>query len=62
MILAFLGEKLCLRSIIWLLLTAWLLPGCGYNPLQQQDERIRAVWAEVVNQYQRRADVPKVEF
>lgn len=45
------------RSIIWLLLTAWLLPGCGYNTLQQQDEKVRAAWAEVVNQYQRRADL-----
>ena len=33
------------------------LSGCGYNTLQQQDEQIKAAWAEVVNQYQRRADL-----
>ena len=34
-----------------------LLSGCGYNTLQAQDEQIKAAWAEVVNQYQRRADL-----
>jgi LemA protein len=34
-----------------------LLSGCGYNTLQQQDEAIKAAWSEVVNQYQRRADL-----
>jgi LemA protein len=33
------------------------LSGCGYNTLQSQDEAIKASWAEVVNQYQRRADL-----
>jgi LemA protein len=33
------------------------LPGCGYNRLQSTDESIKASWAEVVNQYQRRADL-----
>src|SRR5436853_1380724 len=33
------------------------LSGCGYNALQQQDEAVKAAWAEVVNQYQRRADL-----
>ncbi len=33
------------------------LSGCGYNSLQQQDEQIKASWSEVVNQYQRRADL-----
>ena len=33
------------------------LSGCGYNNLQQQDEQIKADWSEVVNQYQRRADL-----
>jgi LemA protein len=41
-----------------LALTALLvLSGCGYNTLQQQDEQIKAAWSEVVNQYQRRADL-----
>jgi LemA protein len=34
-----------------------LLGGCGYNTLQSSDESIKASWAEVINQYQRRADL-----
>jgi LemA protein len=34
-----------------------LLSGCGYNTLQTTDEAIKASWAEVLNQYQRRADL-----
>jgi LemA protein len=33
------------------------LTGCGYNTLQTTDEQITASWAEVLNQYQRRADL-----
>jgi LemA protein len=33
------------------------LAGCGYNTLQSNDERIKASWSEVLNQYQRRADL-----
>ena len=33
------------------------LSGCGYNTFQTTDEQIKASWAEVVNQYQRRADL-----
>lgn len=33
------------------------LSGCGYNTLQQADEQIKASWSEVLNQYQRRADL-----
>jgi len=33
------------------------LSGCGYNTLQAQDESIKAAWSEVLNQYQRRADL-----
>ena len=33
------------------------LTGCGYNTLQSQDEQVKATWSEVVNQYQRRADL-----
>ncbi len=45
---------------IWLILAMLLtvmLTGCGYNTLQTQDEQIKASWSEVVNQYQRRADL-----
>jgi len=33
------------------------LSGCGYNALQRGDEEVKADWSEVVNQYQRRADL-----
>ena len=33
------------------------LSGCGYNDLQRQDESVKAAWSEVVNNYQRRADL-----
>lgn len=33
------------------------LSGCGYNTLQAQDEAANAAWSEVLNQYQRRADL-----
>src|SRR5262245_41802129 len=40
-----------------LLLVCTLLSGCGYNTLQQQDEQVQSAWSEVLNQYQRRADL-----
>jgi len=40
-----------------LLLLALLLSGCGYNQIQQKDEAVAAGWSEVLNQYQRRADL-----
>src|SRR5687768_9524062 len=36
---------------------ALALGGCGYNTLQSTDEQIKASWGEVLNQYQRRADL-----
>lgn len=36
---------------------SFLLSGCGYNALTSGDEQIKASWAEVLNQYQRRADL-----
>ena len=39
------------------LLACTHLAGCGYNKLQEQDESVKASWSEVVNQYQRRADL-----
>jgi LemA protein len=38
-------------------LAVLLLSGCGYNTLAQQDEQVKAAWSEVLNQYQRRADL-----
>ena len=40
-----------------LLLLAIMLSGCGYNAMQRQDEAVKAAWSEVLNQYQRRADL-----
>lgn len=40
-----------------ILLTIIALSGCGYNTFQSSDEEIKAAWAEVLNQYQRRADL-----
>ena len=33
------------------------LGGCGYNALQSQDEEVKSAWSEILNQYQRRADL-----
>ena len=38
-------------------LLAVLLSGCGYNTFQTGDEAIKSAWSEVLNQYQRRADL-----
>jgi LemA protein len=38
-------------------LLAVLLSGCGYNRIQGADEEVKAAWAEILNQYQRRADL-----
>ena len=38
-------------------LSVLLLSGCGYNAIQSGDEGVKAAWAEVLNQYQRRSDL-----
>jgi LemA protein len=48
------------RKISWLALIvvlAGLMSGCGYNRIQQLDEDTKAAWSDVLNQYQRRADL-----
>src|SRR5437763_8596564 len=46
------------KIAVFLLAAATLaLGGCGYNDMQRSDEQVKAAWAEVVNQYQRRADL-----
>ncbi len=47
-------KKLLLTAL--LAFTA-LLTGCGYNDFQRLDEQSKAAWSEVLNQYQRRADL-----
>lgn len=47
----------------WILIgmTALTLSGCGYNNFQRLDEQSKAAWSEVLNQYQRRAElVPNI--
>ena len=46
------------RTSTWaLMLAAVLVSGCGYNTIQSADEQVKAGWSEVLNQYQRRADL-----
>lgn len=45
---------------LWAVLTvlvALSLTGCGYNTLQSNEEQMKSSWSEIVNQYQRRADL-----
>jgi len=48
-----------MRSLLALVLAAMTLglSGCGYNDMQRGDEQIKGSWSEVLNQYQRRADL-----
>lgn len=48
-----------MRVRLMLVLTAMvsMLSGCGYNAIQVADEGVSAAWSEVLNQYQRRADL-----
>src|SRR5207248_6999252 len=48
-----------MRKILTVLaaLASLSLTNCGYNAIQSEDEQVKANWSEVVNQYQRRADL-----
>src|SRR6202047_3980299 len=47
-----------MRNSAWFLMFSALgLSGCGYNSIQTQDEQVKSAWSEVLNQYQRRADL-----
>jgi len=46
-----------MRLLAVLAFAATLLSGCGYNQIQINDEAVNAAWSEVLNQYQRRADL-----
>jgi LemA protein len=52
-------EGVRMKSIrtVWCVALAVLLSGCSYNQIQTQDEAVKAAWSEVINQYQRRADL-----
>mgnify|MGYP001290565023 FL=1 len=50
-----------MKRLLALLLMATALTGCGYNDFQRLDEDTKSKWSEVLNQYQRRADlVPNI--
>ncbi len=55
MIRALASSRLCAAGLA--LLAAFSLSGCGYNNFQSLDEQVKASWAEVLNQYQRRSDL-----
>lgn len=46
-----------IRGAALALVATLVLSGCGYNNFQQLDEQVKAAWSEVLNQYQRRADL-----
>ena len=46
-----------MKRFFALLVTVLALSGCGYNDFQRLDEQSKAAWSEVLNQYQRRADL-----
>src|SRR5690554_7475418 len=46
-----------LRSLTALLMLALMLTGCGINNIPTYDEKVKAAWSQVENQYQRRADL-----
>ena len=46
-----------MKRLLLILTTALALTGCGYNDFQRLDEQSKAAWSEVLNQYQRRADL-----
>ena len=50
-----------MNRIFVMLMAAVLLTVCGYNDFQRLDEQTKSAWSEVLNQYQRRADlVPNI--
>ena len=50
-----------MRAWVMAVLATLALSGCGYNDFQRLDEQTKSAWSEVLNQYQRRADlVPNI--
>jgi len=50
-----------MKRWFWMVAVVLLLSGCGYNDFQRLDEQTKSAWSEVLNQYQRRADlVPNI--
>ncbi|MCB0325071.1 MAG: LemA family protein, partial [Bdellovibrionales bacterium] len=51
------SARLRIPVVLLALLVTIASSGCGYNSLQRLDEQVTSAWSEVVNQYQRRADL-----
>src|SRR6516225_1361276 len=51
------GEAMKRLTTALIIAATLSLGGCGYNALQRSDEEVKADWSEVINQYQRRADL-----
>jgi LemA protein len=50
-----------MKRWFWVFICVVTLSGCGYNDFQRFDEQVKSSWSEVLNQYQRRADlVPNI--
>jgi LemA protein len=61
MLVAFNLMEISMKTWILALLSVAALSGCGYNDFQRLDEQTKSAWSEVLNQYQRRADlVPNI--
>jgi LemA protein len=57
----FAEERTDMKKWLLILASALALSGCGYNDFQRLDEQTKSAWSEVLNQYQRRADlVPNI--
>lgn len=51
------GSTARVLRLLGLLALAFALSACGYNDIQSQDEAVKSAWSQVLNQYQRRADL-----
>lgn len=59
--LRFLRREMKMKRGLLVVSAALALSGCGYNDFQSLDEQTKSAWSEVLNQYQRRADlVPNI--
>lgn len=57
----FFVKEVNMKRLFVMLIAVVLLTGCGYNDFQRLDEQTKSAWSEVLNQYQRRADlVPNI--
>lgn len=53
-LISYRGKKI---NMVWTFLALLILSGCGVNTIPTLDEKVNAAWAQVENQYKRRADL-----